>query len=320
VVPSLAPSFEQLVLLGYPPYLKSVIDEGLARGVPWKDYDLKLVLAGEVVTEEWRELVARRAGIRRPLHGVASLYGTADAGVLGNETPLSVAIRRRASRDPDLARALFGEARLPTLVQYDPHTRFFEVNEGDAGPTLVLTCDGPAPLVRYHLSDRGGVFECAALFDRLRQHGVDPFEEVDCNDPSVVALPFVYVFGRSHNAVSFYGANVFPEMVSVGLEQPGIAERVSGKFVMSVREDDDNDSHFHVVVEMAAGEGQHDADGSAIADATAESIGRHVARLSSEYRTYVPAERRTPRVELRSPGDPEYFPVGVKHRWTRGGR
>lgn len=94
VVPSLAPSFEQLVLLGYPPYLKSVIDEGIARGVRWKDHDVKLVLAGEVVTEDWRELIARRAGIRRPLHGVASLYGTADAGVLGNETPLSVAIRR----------------------------------------------------------------------------------------------------------------------------------------------------------------------------------------------------------------------------------
>jgi phenylacetate-CoA ligase len=120
--------------------------------------------------------------------------------------------------------------------------------------------------------------------------------------------------------VSFYGANVFPEMVSVGLEQTGIAERVSGKFVMSVREDDDKDSHFHVVIEMAAAEWQDDADGNAIADAIAELIGRHVARLSSEYRNYVPAERRTPRVELRSPGDPEYFPVGVKHRWTRPGR
>jgi phenylacetate-CoA ligase len=195
-------------------------------------------------------------------------------------------------------------------VQYDPHTRFFEVNEGDAGPTLVLTCDGPAPLVRYHLSDRGGLFEYAALLERLREYGVDPFEEVERDDPSVVALPFVYVFGRSHNAVSFYGANVFPEMVSVGLEQTGIAERVSGKFVMMVREDRDKDSHFHVVVEMAAGEGHEGADGHAIADAIAGSIGLHVARLSSEYRTYVPAERHTPRVELRSAGDPEYFPSG----------
>jgi phenylacetate-CoA ligase len=309
VVTQLAPSFEQTVLLGYPPFLKGVLDEGIARGVPWASFDPKLVLAGEVVTEEWRSLVMARAGIRRPLHGVASLYGTADAGVLGNETPLTVAIRRHASRRPELARALFGEARLPTLVQYDPHTRFFEVRDG----TLLFSSDGPAPLIRYHLSDHGGLYEYDAMLDALRAHGVDPFEELDRGDRTVVALPFAYVFGRSHNAVSFYGANVFPEMVSVGLEQPGIAELVTGKFVMSVREDEDRNAQFWLIVELARDAAADDA----LATTIAETVGRHVARLSSEYGAYVPLDRRAPRVELRPAGDAEYFPVGVKHRWTR---
>jgi hypothetical protein len=55
---------------------------------------VKLVLAGEVFSQEWRDLVARRAGMASPVNDSASLYGTADAGVLGNETPLSVSIRR----------------------------------------------------------------------------------------------------------------------------------------------------------------------------------------------------------------------------------
>jgi phenylacetate-CoA ligase len=309
VVPTLGPAFDQVVLLGYPPFLKGVIDEGLARGVPWSAYDPKLVLAGEVVTEEWRSLVAARAGIARPLHGIASLYGTADAGVLGVETPLTVAIRRHAARRPELARALFGEARLPTLVQYDPHSRFFETRDG----TLLFTCDGPAPLVRYHISDAGGLYAHDELMALLARHGVDPFEELDRADRTVVPLPFAYVFGRSHNAVSFYGANVFPEMVSVGLEQDGIAEHVSGKFVMSVREDAARDVHFVVIVELARGVVASDG----LRDDIAASIGRHVARLSSEYGTYVAADRQKPGVELRPMGDPEYFPVGVKHRWTR---
>ena len=270
--------------------------------MPWQDYDLKLVLAGEVITEEWRSLVAARCGVRRPLHDIASLYGTADAGVLGNETPLTVAVRRHASRRPELARALFGEARLPTLVQYDPHSRFFEVHDG----TLVFTCDGPAPLVRYHLSDTGGLFAYDDLIDILARHGVDPFDELDRGDPSVVRLPFAYVFGRSHHAVSYYGANVFPEMVSVGLEQPGIAEQVTGKFVMSVREDADRNTHFGLVVELARGA----TPNATLRDRLAESIGEHVARLSSEYAAYVPPERRSPRVELRLLGDAEYFPIG----------
>jgi phenylacetate-CoA ligase len=49
--------------------------------------------------------------------------------MLGNETPLSVCIRRYLAQHPDLARTLFGESRFPTLVQYDPRVRFFEVTE-----------------------------------------------------------------------------------------------------------------------------------------------------------------------------------------------
>nr|BFE80966.1 hypothetical protein GCM10020093_035670 [Planobispora longispora] len=35
VIPELAPHFDQVVLLGYPPFLKDVIDAGVAAGVPW---------------------------------------------------------------------------------------------------------------------------------------------------------------------------------------------------------------------------------------------------------------------------------------------
>ncbi len=151
VVKELGPHFEQTVLLGYPPFLKDVIDSGIAAGVPWPDLRVKLVLAGEVFTEEWRTLMGARAGMARPISDSASLYGTADAGVLGNETPLSIAIRRRLAESPDDARSLFGEGRLPTLVQFDPYARYFEEHEG----TLVLTGDNGVPLVRYHISDTG---------------------------------------------------------------------------------------------------------------------------------------------------------------------
>ncbi len=130
VVQDLGPAFEQVVLLGYPPFLKDVIDTGRARGVDWAPFRIKLVMAGEVFSEEWRTLVGERVGSTSPCYDSASLYGTADAGVLGNETPLSVAIRRFLAGRPDAARALFGQDRLPTLVQYDPRERFFEQRDG----------------------------------------------------------------------------------------------------------------------------------------------------------------------------------------------
>jgi phenylacetate-CoA ligase len=315
VVRSLAPEFEQTVLLGYPPFLKDVVDSGVAQGVPWRDFAIKLVLAGEVFSEEWRALMGERAGMSRALFDSASLYGTADAGVLGNETPVSVAIRRFLSTRPDAARALFGEARLPTLVQYDPFVRYFEEHEG----TLVFSGDSGTPLVRYAISDKGGILPYRAMLERVRDLGFDAEAVVrgDANGGSrgLHALPFAYVFGRSHFAVSYYGANVFPEMVSVALEQPETREWVTGKFVMEVTEDDAHDPRLSVAVELApAGDREPDARlGEVVADAIVAAL----MRLNSEFANYVPAERRRPRVTLWPAGHPEYFPVGVKHRYSR---
>src|SRR5438874_1886495 len=151
VAQRLGPDFDQIVLLGYPPFLKDVIDAGLAAGVDWSALHPKLVMAGEVFSEEWRTLVGERTGATDPCYDSVSLYGTADAGVLGNETPVSVAIRRYLSEHPEAARELFGESRLPTLVQYDPQSRFFEDREG----TLLFSGDNGAPLIRYHIADSG---------------------------------------------------------------------------------------------------------------------------------------------------------------------
>jgi phenylacetate-CoA ligase len=295
VLPELAPHFEQVVLLGYPPFVKDVIDTG---GVDWPAYKIKLVLAGEVFSEQWRDLVSQRAGVADPISDIASLYGTADSGVLGNETALSVSIRRFFAIRPDLAREVFGDSRLPTLVQYDPASRFFEVHDG----TLVFTADGGIPLVRYRIADEGGILGYGELLAYCARHGFTP--------PPGPELPFVFLFGRSLFTVSFFGANVYPENVTVGLEQPGISDTVTGKFVIESVEDADRDRLLRITVETAPG---------ATADAAliAESVRAQLVRLNSEFAHYVPAGRQLPEVVLRPSGDPEYFPAGVKHRYTR---
>jgi phenylacetate-CoA ligase len=309
-VRSLAPMFEQTVLLGYPPFLKDVVDAGAAEGLRWREHGMKLVLAGEVFSEEWRSLMMERAGMARPLHDTASLYGTADAGVLGNETPLSVCIRRFLAERPDAARSLFGEARLPTLVQYDPFARYFEDHDG----TLLFSGENGVPLVRYQIGDTGGVIPHAAMLSRLRDLGFDAEAEARRHGArGIRPLPFAYVFGRSHFAVSYYGANVFPETVSIALEQPGTRDRVTGKFVMEVQEDAARDRQLAFAVELARGVDPSEDLSEEVADAIAKVL----VRLSSEFASYVPPERQRPRVTLWPTGHPEYFPAGVKHRYSR---
>jgi phenylacetate-coenzyme A ligase PaaK-like adenylate-forming protein len=324
VVPELAPAFDQTVLLGYPPFLKDVIDTGIGRGVAWAPMGIKLVLAGEVFSEEWRDLVGSRAGMTRPAFDSAALYGTADAGVLGNETPLSITVRRFLAGAPDTARALFGQSRLPTLVQYDPLSRFFECQDG----TLLFSADNGVPLVRYHIADEGGIVSYERMLAFCADHGFDPLAALDAAtgvDPGdgrgeglgdrrgAPPLPFVYVFGRSLFTVSYYGANIYPENIAAGLEQPAVSGWVTGKFVIEIAEDADRDRRLAVTVELAPGE----EGGQPRGRLAAESIRAQLRRLNSEFAHYVPDERQIPLVTLLPAGDPGYFPRGVKHRYTR---
>ncbi|WP_203785665.1 phenylacetate--CoA ligase family protein [Paractinoplanes rishiriensis] len=298
VVAELSPLFDQTVLLGYPPFIKNVIDAGAG----WPSRATKVVLAGEVFSEQWRDLIAARTGMPDPATGTASLYGTADAGVLGNETPLSIRIRRFLADRPALATEVFGDARLPTLVQYDPASRWFE-ETGDG--TLAFTGDGGVPLVRYHIADEGGLVAYPDMLALCRKHGFDPGPGPE--------LPFVYVFGRSLFTVSFFGANIYPENVTVGLERPPLSDQLTGKFVIRVVEDADAERRLAVTVELAPGA----APSGTLTDAVAEAIRAELLRLNSEFAHYVPPAYQLPKVELRPAGDPDYFPPGVKHRYSR---
>lgn len=310
VIRELSPHFEQTVLLGYPPFVKDVIDAGALAGIDWADHKVKMVFAGEVFSEEWRTQLGYRVGSDAPCYDSASLYGTADGGVLGNETPLSIAARRFLSDQPKAAQQLFGETRLPTLVQYDPMSRYFEVHD----ETLVVTGDSGVPLLRYHIADKGGILSYERLLGFLRDWGVKSLADYGLDDAQPVrSLPLVYVFGRADFTVSFYGANIFPENIAVALEQVQVSEWVTGKFVLEAKVAADGDKYLSVTVELRPGVAA-DPEKSLI---VAEAIRMELLRLNSEFANYTPADKQLPWVSLLPFEDPEYFPTGVKHRYTR---
>ncbi len=312
-VRELGPQFEQVVLAGYPPFIKDVLDAGRAAGVDWARYGIKMIFAGEVFSEEWRTHVLELAGARRPLADSAALYGSADAAVLGHEWPLSVAVRRHAAAHPDRAAALFGAPRLPTLLQYDPALRYFEQIEGE----LVFTAATGTPLIRYNIHDSGGLLAAAELLAWCHAGAYDPLAELTTAGCAAGAtdLPFVYLFGRSDFTISFYGANIYPENVQAGLEAAAIRDHVSGKFVMYVTHDEQRRERVAVRVELAPG--LTPAATGDLPVLIGASIVAGVRRQNSEFAAYVPPEAQTPLVTLHAMGDPAWFAPGLKHRYTR---
>jgi phenylacetate-CoA ligase len=119
LIPSL---FEQVCIVGYPPFCKGVIDNALGSGIDLKALRLKFILAGivsssaanilgEVFSEEWRTLMMTRCKILQA-SDIVSIYGTADAGVLGCETPLTIHLRRLiSSASREVCSDVFGKDR-----------------------------------------------------------------------------------------------------------------------------------------------------------------------------------------------------------------
>ena len=165
-------------------------------------------------------------------------------------------------------------------------------------------------MIRYNILDRGGVIHWETMLEIITKHGLSVDKRVV---DSARKFPFVYVFGRSDFTVSYFGANIFPENVTVGLEQPGIQSWVTGKFVLDTFEDEALNTHIRVTVELMPGETASDYRTKDVA----YSIREQLLRLNSEFANYVPADYQLPEVHLLPTGHPDYFPTGVKHRYSR---
>ena len=70
-VKSLGHKFDQVIIGGYPPFVKDILDEGETLGINWKKNNIKLIFSAESFSEEFRDYVYERAGIRDTYKGVS---------------------------------------------------------------------------------------------------------------------------------------------------------------------------------------------------------------------------------------------------------
>lgn len=301
-VKRLAGRFDRIVLAGYPPFIKDVLEHGAKSGIRWKTMDVRLLSAGEGFSELWRDRVLRLLGGKRLPHDFISVYGMAEAGVVAHETPLSVSLRRSADAVPELRAALVRDGNVSCLYQYDPAIRYFEPGESDS---LLLTADGGIPLVRYNTRDQGGLLphSAAALSPSARKA-----------DVAAWPLPFVYLFGRRDLSISFYALNIYVENIKRALESSPFASSFSSLFTMNVGHTKDLDQRFEITIELSPG--------AAPSSVPLAPLTRHVIgvlkQVNAEYAKLHSAigQRAAPKITLVRHGMIETRP-GRKHAWVR---
>jgi phenylacetate-CoA ligase len=311
---NLAPKYDQIILIGYAPFLKDVIDEASTQGVDLKKMNIRFQFAAESITEQFRDYIAKESGIKNSYLDFMNIYGSADIGAMAFESTTSILIRRLAMNNKNVFNDIFSPIKKsPTLAQYIPDFINFESINGK----IVLSGSSELPLVRYSIGDNGGVFSFNEVNEKLKKHGIDIFIEAKKLgiEDAIIELPFVFVHERANLSVTFFGINIYPEWLRDSLLESGISNYVTGKFTLFSKHDKDQNQILEINIEKRA-----NAKLNSIAKKNIEK--KVVAALqqnSSEFRelTEKIGQRAHPRIKFMENGDKDYFPSGIKQKWVK---
>lgn len=310
---NVAPHYDQLILAGYPPFLKDVIDEALGSGISFSKHKVALLFAAEAFTENFRDHLAKRVGLKNTLTDAVNIYGSADIGSMAFETPLSILARRLALKDEELFADVFGDtSKTPTFAQYVPDFVSFEAPDGG----ILVSGDSAIPLLRYSIGDHGGVYTFDELLDRFKAHGIDLVKEANAAGikKHVRELPFVYVYERIDLATTLYGLQVYPETIKEVLLDNRFNEHLTGKLTLMTKYDEKHDQYLEVNLELRPSK---EVDKVFSAELATHII-KNLREKNSEFRelSNFLGKRSEPRLVFWPYEDPLYFKPGIKQRWV----
>ena len=309
-----AEHYDQIILMGYPPFIKDLLDAGARDGIDWRSHRLRILTAAEGYSERFRNHLAEVSGAD-PVSDFVNIYGTVEQGTVAHETALANMIRRISLDRPEVFKLLFPKAQnVPTLAQYFPDHVYFEEVDGQ----VVATGYGSSiPLIRYAFSDLGGVIQYDEMREKLALCGIQLDREIKKHGigSMVMQLPFVYVYARADFVIIFRGAKIYPEELRNALDNPIFGKVLTGRLSAERIECADLSQRLDIHVELSV--------------KTKPS-----ARLEKQIRNHLVAELRaknsefannyahdaaasTPRIVLHKYEDPAYFGGPGKQRWVK---
>lgn len=313
-VKDIGDEYEQILLMGYPPFIKDVLDKGVEGGINWKTYNLKIMLAAEGVTEGFRKHITRTAKLRNPYSDISNIYGTVELGTMAYEGGICYLIRELIALHPSLQQDLLGEkGRMPTIAQYHPYLTHFEELNGE----LLGTGYGSAiPLVRYRFPDKGGVIGFSQMIAKFNQHGIDLLrlaKEKGLNE-SILHLPFVYVFERPNNTITFRGANIYADQIKDVIDRTHYAHLLTGRFSIEKNETRMLKQKWIIHLELMNGVKPLKTDAAMIS----KDVVAHLLKINTEFLDQYHSKKAgiAPVIKLYSHADKRFFARKGKQSWV----
>lgn len=299
--------FDQTIIMGYPPFIKDVVDAAVNEAIDMEKLKLRFVYAGENISENWRDYMSEKIRAKDIYSFSLNIFGTADAGIVGIESPFTVYLRKLIDREPALFNSFFpGAEILPTMVQYDPAIRYVEEVDGH----VVFTANNSLPLIRYDIQDEGAVISLETISAKLAENKIVIPEKYAWFNK----LPIIALFGRPDVAAMFYGLNIYPENIKYGLEVEQLQNYTTGKFIIKTEVNEKTlGQSLHLYVELKPNVLPEEGIKEAIFSSVMMSLN---ANNSEYHKLHSELKRKVePLVHLLEFGSPE-FKIGIKHKWV----
>lgn len=217
LIQALHPAYDQIILLGYPPFLTDLVEHAVNENFDLKQANLRLFYTSERVSEDWRTVMTETLHDQANRHHIVGFYACSDTGIIGAETKTSIDILNRAHQDHGFCEELFGTKVSPTFVTFNPKIKFIESVDNE----ITITADQPVPLIRYNIHDRGSLISKAQIIRAFNNTGIS-HKSLKLDDN------YLAIFGRS-DAVKVT-ANVYVEDIRYCLEKSQFRDRLSGHF------------------------------------------------------------------------------------------
>ncbi len=291
IISEIGNNYEQIVICGYPPFVKDTIEEGISRGFDWGSYNLKFIFGAEAISEDWREYLYKKAKIKDYYNSSVNTYGSADAAILGHETPISIMIKRLCAKNDKLLEKLFNGRTVSTFVQYHPHLKHFECVDNE----LICSTVGGMPLLDYNLHDYGTIYSFHEMINLFKNEGIDILEEAKKLNLPIWKLPFIVLYGKSDQTITLYGLNIYPQTVRKGLEDQAIIDKLTTRMSMTTKYDDLRNQYIEIAVELNKNIEPNDE----LKKNVGEKIYSNLLKNNYEYKTLVEKigqEKAKPRV------------------------
>ena len=223
---------DQFILACCPSAIGHLILRAEQAGTPLPLEKMRYLVIGEPFPETLRSALESRAKLPPGEALMLSIYGSADTGVLGFESPASIALRKLAQAEPEIARELGLGPVIPHFFhQADPDI-YLETVEGE----LCVTKWQGIPLVRYNLHDSALLYEwsdiaarfpawteqypaLAHVLQRLGQHSHD-----------LPAQGLIAVTGRADSCLILCGTNITEAMFDQAVRVSEVASLLTGAY------------------------------------------------------------------------------------------